>query len=43
VKDLNKLQASGLIDQMLEEHGGKKNQRQVSTPPRRHYQNGGAR
>ena len=46
VKDLNKLQASGLIDRMLENYGGQRNtsQRRASTPPRqRQYSNGGAR
>jgi hypothetical protein len=46
VKDLNKLQASGLIDRMLENYGGQKNSasRRISSPPRqRHYSNGGAR
>ncbi len=47
VKELNKLQASGLIDRILDEHGGQKQQRagrSRSTPaPRRPYANGGAR
>jgi hypothetical protein len=41
VRELNKLQASGLIDRIIEEHGGK--QRSRSTPPRRNYQRGGSR
>ncbi len=46
VKELNKLQASGLIDRILDEHGGG---RKTSRPPRnnggakRSYVNGGAR
>ncbi len=49
VRELNKLQASGLIDRLLDEHGGGSrggNTRRPSTrtsPPRRQYQNGGAR
>jgi hypothetical protein len=45
VKELNKLQASGLIDRMLENYGGQRNSasRRVSNPPRRQYSNGGAR
>ena len=45
VKDLNKLQASGLIDRMLENYGGQRNSasRRVSSPPRRQYSNGGSR
>lgn len=45
IKDLNKLQASGLIDRMLENYGGQRNSasRRVSNPPRRQYSNGGAR
>ena len=45
VKELNKLQASGLIDRILDEHGGgRKTSRPRSSPaPRRAYQNGGAR
>jgi hypothetical protein len=43
VKELNKLQASGLIDRMLENYGGQRNTRRVSNPPRRQYSNGGAR
>ena len=44
VRDLNKLQASGLIDQMLEDYGGKRDTRPMkSTPPRRQYSNGGTR
>ena len=44
VKDLNKLQASGLIERILDEHGGGrkgKGARSRSTPPRRQYVNGG--
>lgn len=41
VKQLNKLQASGLIDHLLEEHGGKRNGRAKSNG--RQYANGGAR
>ena len=46
VRELNKLQASGLIDRLLDEHGGG---RKTSRPPRsngapkRAYANGGAR
>jgi hypothetical protein len=46
VKELNKLEASGLIDRLLDEHGGG---RKTSRPPRnnggtkRAYTNGGAR
>lgn len=46
VSDLNKLQASGFIDRLLDEHGGG---RKASRPPRnngapkRAYANGGAR
>jgi hypothetical protein len=43
VRELNKLQASGLIDRILDEHGGGKGPRRRSTPPRRQYANGGAR
>lgn len=45
VRELNRLQASGLIDRLLEEHGGgsRNGSRNRSTPPRRSYQNGGAR
>ena len=47
VKDLNKLQASGLIERILDEHGGGRKgngaRNSRSTPPRRAYQNGGAR
>jgi len=43
VRELNKLQASGLIDRILDEHGGRKPSRPRSTPPRRQYANGGAR
>jgi len=44
VRELNKLQASGLIDRILDEHGGgRKAPRTRSAPPRRQYANGGAR
>ena len=43
VRELNKLQASGLIDRILDEHGGRKPNRARSAPPRRSYANGGAR
>ena len=47
VRSLNKLQASGLIDRLIEEYGGGSRKgngaRSRSTPPRRAYQNGGAR
>jgi len=45
VRELNKLQASGLIDRILDEHGGKAPSRARSrtAPPRRQYANGGAR
>ncbi len=46
VRELNKLQASGLIDRLIEDNGGKPSSRRsraTSTPPRRQYQNGGAR
>jgi hypothetical protein len=45
VRELNKLQASGLIERILDEHGGARNKapRTRSTPPRRQYANGGAR
>ena len=43
VRELNKLQASGLIDRILDEHGGRKAPRARSAPPRRQYANGGAR
>lgn len=46
VRDLNKLQASGLIDRLIEDNGGKPSNRRpraTSTPPRRTYQNGGVR
>jgi len=43
VRELNKLQASGLIDRILDEHGGRKPNRTRSTPLRRQYANGGAR
>ena len=44
VKDLNKLQASGLIERILDEHGGGRKgngARSRSTPPRRQYVNEG--
>ncbi len=41
VKQLNKLQASGLIDHLLEEHGGKRNGRPKSNG--RSYASGGVR
>jgi len=40
VRELNKLQASGLIDRLLEDHGGS---RPPARRPRRPYANGGAR
>lgn len=46
VRELNKLQASGLIDRILDDHGGRKPSRARSSrpaPPRRPYANGGAR
>jgi hypothetical protein len=45
VRELNKLQASGLIERLLDEHGGSRTraQRTRSTPPRRQYANRGAR
>ena len=45
VRELNKLQASGLIDRILDEHGGRKPNRPRgrTAPPRRSYANGGAR
>ena len=45
VRELNKLQASGLIERILDEHGGGRNKalRTRSTPPRRAYANGGVR
>ena len=47
VRELNKLQASGLIDRLLDEHGGgSRTTRRPSnrtSPPRRQYANGGAR
>ena len=47
VRELNKLQASGLIDRLLDEHGGgSRTTRRPSTrtsPPRRQYANGGVR
>lgn len=41
VKELNKLQASGLIDRIIEEYGGGK--RGNTNPVRRNYQRGGPR
>ena len=46
VRELNKLQASGLIDRLLDEHGGGRKPsrpRGRTAPPRRAYANGGAR
>ncbi len=46
VRELNKLQASGLIDRILDDHGGRKPHRSRgdrTSPPRRPYANGGAR
>lgn len=45
VRELNKLQASGLIDRILDENGGRKpsRPRARTAPPRRQYANGGAR
>jgi len=43
VRELNKLQASGLIDRILDEHGGRKPNGSRGRTPRRAYQNGGAR
>ena len=45
VRELNKLQASGLIDRILDENGGRKPNRSRgrTAPPRRQYANGGAR
>jgi len=45
VKELNKLQASGLIDRILDEHcGGRKvNRPRSNGAPKRAYTNGGAR
>jgi hypothetical protein len=44
VRELNKLQASGLIDRIIEDNGGKPSRpRSRTTPPRRAYANGGAR
>ena len=45
VRELNKLQASGLIDRILDENGGRKPNRPRgrTAPPRRQYANGGAR
>lgn len=42
VRGLNKLQASGLIDHLLEEHGGGKRTTRPKTNGR-HYANGGSR
>ena len=45
VRELNKLQASGLIDRLIEDNGGRKPNRSRgrTAPPRRQYANGGAR
>lgn len=45
VRELNKLQASGLIDRILDAHGGRKPNRSRgrTVPPRRQFSNGGAR
>ncbi len=45
VKELNKLQASGLIERILDEHGGgrKANRPRSNGAPKRAYANGGAR
>ena len=45
VRELNKLQASGLIDRIIEDNGGKPSNRRPrnGTMPRKQYQNGGAR
>lgn len=46
VRELNKLQASGLIDRIIEDNGGKPSNRRPrngATPPRRQYANGGVR
>ena len=45
VKDLNKLQASGLIDRILEEHAERSPapRRNGVAPRQRHYSNGGSR
>jgi hypothetical protein len=45
VRELNKLQASGLIDRILDENGGRKPSRARgrTAPSRRAYANGGAR
>ncbi|MCX6971265.1 MAG: hypothetical protein NTV93_14090 [Verrucomicrobia bacterium] len=44
VRELNKLQASGLIDRIIEDNGGKaRRPRNGTMPPRRQYQNGGVR
>ena len=45
VRELNKLQASGLIDRLIEDNGGRKPNRPRgrTAPPRHQYANGGAR
>ena len=45
VRELNKLQASGLIERILDEHGGRKGSRppRSNGAPKRAYANGGAR
>jgi len=43
VRELNKLQASGLIDRLIADHGGNRGPRRTARPPRRQYANGGAR
>ena len=44
VRDLNKFQASGLIDQIFEDYGGKRDTRLMkSTPTRSQFSNGGTR
>jgi len=45
VRELNKLQASGLIDRLIEDNGGKPSHRRPrsAAAPRRQYANGGAR
>lgn len=42
VRELNKLQASGLIERLIEDTGGSRPRRK-STSPRRQYANGGTR
>jgi hypothetical protein len=42
VKDLNKLQASGLIERILEEHAGKRSNQRARNGSNR-YSNGGTR